>query len=565
MYDEVAPKRYRTPLLPLHLLVSPGNAQCCCSFEHHLRSEFVERTHYFTGATMADTPETGDVKVFISYSRQDMALVDRLQTALSSRGIKTFVDRNDIEKGEAWWARISQLITEADTIVFVLSPSSVDSQVCADEIAFAERLNKRLIPIVVRDLNGRNVPLALARLNYIWFIENVSTNASGDFEPACNDLVRALENNLPWIREHTRLGSLAERWQARKRPADLLLRGAELAAAETWLTTRPNKAPDPTDAHRALITLSRQATAQRQRTLVGMLLAGVVVATALAGIAIWQRGLAVAGGERALKSQHVAETTLREAQITQSGLASETVRELLKLPGAGGAPLAMLLALEGMPDLKSEDGRQRGRPNVAEMQFQLDQAYFDNRERVAVSHDDGVRTLAWSPDGSRLATGSGWANAKTGAARIIDAATGKELLRLPSGHIVWTVAWSPDGKRLATGSDDRMSRIFDAATGNELLQMKHDNIVWDVKWSPDGTRLATSSARVDGASSTTRVFDATSGQALVRINHEPIRHVRGPPAVRMESRRDATSDRLNEQRSSDCGCSDRQRVGSSCA
>src|SRR5262245_20661684 len=109
------------------------------------------------------------LRVFISYSRQDMAFVDRLQAALAERGIDGFVDRDDIEKSEAWWTRITQLITDSDTIVFVLSPGSVDSKVCADEVAFAERLNKRFVPIVARDLGGRDVPAALARLNYVWF------------------------------------------------------------------------------------------------------------------------------------------------------------------------------------------------------------------------------------------------------------------------------------------------------------------------------------------------------------------------------------------------------------
>ena len=70
---------------------------------------------------MSNQRQPGKLRVFISYSRQDMAFVNRLQAALSERGIEVSVDRDDIEKGEAWWARITQLITEADTIVFVLS------------------------------------------------------------------------------------------------------------------------------------------------------------------------------------------------------------------------------------------------------------------------------------------------------------------------------------------------------------------------------------------------------------------------------------------------------------
>ena len=85
---------------------------------------------------MAYSQKAGHKKlnVFISYSRQDIEFVDRLQAALKNRGIEAFVDRRDIEKAEEWWARIKQLITEADTIVFTLSPGSVNSRVCNDEV-----------------------------------------------------------------------------------------------------------------------------------------------------------------------------------------------------------------------------------------------------------------------------------------------------------------------------------------------------------------------------------------------------------------------------------------------
>src|SRR5262249_7186778 len=159
------------------------------------------------------------------------------------------------------------------------------SKVCKDEVEFAEKLNKRFVPIVARDLEGRTAPAALSRLNYIFFIPNPAVRASGDFDEAVNQLVRALETDIPWIREHTRLGALAERWEVRKRPTELLLRGAELNAAETWLTSRPEKAPDPTDAHRALITLSRRAAISRQRLALAGSLVAAVVGLALAGLA----------------------------------------------------------------------------------------------------------------------------------------------------------------------------------------------------------------------------------------------------------------------------------------
>ena len=76
---------------------------------------------------------------------------------------------------------------------------------------------------------------------------------------------------------------------------------------------------------------------------------------------------------------------------------------------------------------------------------------------------------------------------------MFDAATGAELSRLDHGYAVRAVAFSPDGTRVATGSDDGSARVFDAATGAELCRLDHDGGVHAVAFSPDGTRVATGS------------------------------------------------------------------------
>jgi WD40 repeat protein/formylglycine-generating enzyme required for sulfatase activity len=129
-------------------------------------------------------------------------------------------------------------------------------------------------------------------------------------------------------------------------------------------------------------------------------------------------------------------------------------------------------------------------------------------------HTGTVACVAFSPDGTCLATGS---FDKT--ARLWDARTEGPVLELKGLlGVVDSVAFSPDGKYLASGSRDRTARLWDARTGAFLREFKgHTHIVACVAFSPDGKHLA--SASFD---KTARVWDLETGacQLVIRVNTE---------------------------------------------
>src|SRR6266702_7624252 len=168
-------------------------------------------------------------EVFISYSRKDKDFVRRLDEALKSRGREAWVDWEDIRPTEEWMQAIYAAIDGADTFIFVLTPDSVTSAVCGREIAHAAAHNKRMVPIVARDVDAAAVPEPLAKLNWIFCRE------SDDFEKATDTLISAIDTGLKWVHAHTRLLTRAIEWNANGKNNSFVLRGDDLRSAEQWL------------------------------------------------------------------------------------------------------------------------------------------------------------------------------------------------------------------------------------------------------------------------------------------------------------------------------------------
>jgi eukaryotic-like serine/threonine-protein kinase len=138
-------------------------------------------------------------------------------------------------------------------------------------------------------------------------------------------------------------------------------------------------------------------------------------------------------------------------------------------------------------------------------------------------HTDVVEMVAWSPDGTRIASGS-WDK----TVQIWDATNGDKLT-FYQGHTdqVFAVAWSPDSTRIASGSWDKTVQIWHATSGQLLsIYRQHTDRLYAVAWSPDGTRIASG-----GKDTTVHVWNVRSGQRLMtyRGHKDLIRRVAWSP------------------------------------
>jgi TIR domain-containing protein len=317
---------------------------------------------------MASVAAEESLKVFVSYSRSDKAFAADLVLGLTACGFEAYIDREDIAAGEVWEKRLEGLISEADTIVYVLSPESISSKHCGWELEKSLGLSKRVLPVVWRPVDDAATPAALAKLNYIFFSGEGRTFAAGLAE-----LAQALRVDIGWIREHTRLGELAGRWSARGRSEAQLLRGDELDAAIAWRNGKPMGAPAITDTQADFIKASSDARTETERRVqaarAGLLTAVSVVALVFAGLAAvaawqWQSASRAEGEARASRDEAVAaKDSLEEANTRLSakiGLQAAEHEGRLTLPDGWFQTAAQFSGAVARVERLNPEGRPEG-------------------------------------------------------------------------------------------------------------------------------------------------------------------------------------------------------------
>jgi hypothetical protein len=106
-------------------------------------------------------------ETFLSYARKDKEIVRQLFDELLNRNIDLWLDLEDIRGGTVWMDALLTAIQNCHNFLYCISENSIESPYCAAELAHALRLNKRIIPVVVRDIQPDRCPQPIRELQWV--------------------------------------------------------------------------------------------------------------------------------------------------------------------------------------------------------------------------------------------------------------------------------------------------------------------------------------------------------------------------------------------------------------
>ena len=162
----------------------------------------------------------------------------------------------------------------------------------------------------------------------------------------------------------------------------------------------------------------------------------------------------------------------------------------------------------------SPDGKKLASAS-ADKTVQIWNANSKNPTLIYRNHAKSVSAVAWSPDGLRIVSGS-WDT----TVQVWDARSGRKLFTYRGfSREVSTVAWSPDGEYIACGSWDKMVQVRQAESGSRIFTYAgHSSPVHSVAWSPSSSTAPIRPAKDAGA---VNRASTTGGREVGAINRAP--------------------------------------------
>ena len=193
--------------------------------------------------------------IFICYDvDHDKEIRDSVVQSLSRYAKTTWRHDCDIQKGADYECAIEMGIENADNFFYFISPHSITSDYCQDELEHALKYNKRIVPLLIAPTPEPDIPKVLRELQYVDFTDNT---CQADYDSDIDDILNILRLAHEYYEQHKMLLARALKWENENRKASFLLRGHNLEKAKTWLRLNDKRERHPPlPLHHELINTS---------------------------------------------------------------------------------------------------------------------------------------------------------------------------------------------------------------------------------------------------------------------------------------------------------------------
>ncbi len=236
--------------------------------------------------------------IFISYAREDSEWVKAISASLAEKNIHAWVDTNALDYASLWQEEIEDAILRAQLVVVLITPYFLDSLACRFEVERAERLRKRLLPVIDSRVEEHQIPAALNA--YQWFKLDRDTDHTST---VAGWIERSMKLDPDWLKRHTDLTSRAQQWVNNGKDPSLLLRGKDLASAQAMLEESNQKDKLLGSDLIEMIAVSDQTQSRRRMTLAGFLGGSMLAVLAAATFGYVQHVQAEGEAKSALRNR----------------------------------------------------------------------------------------------------------------------------------------------------------------------------------------------------------------------------------------------------------------------
>lgn len=501
------------------------------------------------------------VDVFVSYSRRNTPFVQKLYRSLKQKGLRLWVDWENIPVASDWWAEIEEALQTVHTVLFVISPSSAVSKYCRQEIEVAQRLQKRIVPILLEPVGDEgSVHPYVRRYQRLSFVD------SAHFELMTDQIYQAIQTDLDHVKFHTKLFNQATDWSKGNCSPDLLLRGSFLTQAQHWLTVSQalQKQPLPTDLHQQYIKESDRLRQRRRSYRLGILvglpsLLLLFLTITLVSLRSELKNLIASisshdqGMETLIETIYAGQNVKRKwwlFPVSGSNLKAQAIsalqREINNLQeknhfeGHDGSVYKVLFTPDGGKLISAGGDAKVG-------VWPLKQYQTRPQQQLLKEHEQDVVALDISPDGQLFASGGYdgrvvlWNTAQVHPIKLLKTSSNSKVFALAfdrtsnylaagdgggkvylwqktkdfsrpqelshDGKAVYSLSFSPDGQQLATADSGGIIKLW-TPDGKLEAELNHGPSVLSLVFTRDGKQLISA-----GFNGSLKVWDLATGTA----------------------------------------------------